>query len=211
MTRRLLLFISLICLCAPCGAQAQEADSTRWSLGAGLVNDRGEAFLGYRVRPTVDALFLVRIGLRTGGQSSQGDWGVFGVPSPSRNSNPSFDIAIGPGLRRFSRAGKGLRAYGSVLTTASFCGQEYTVNTLTGLKYKTRTFGVGMDWLLGAEYLSPWSMSLAVDTSIASVEWDQSRMTTNQGTGTGGPPVVDSWNLNFKSSLSPRLLVRAYF
>ncbi len=211
MFRRVLVLVLVLSAVPAIGARAQQADSSRWSLGAGLLSDRGEAFIGHRIAPKLEALFLVRVGLHTGGASSQGDWGFTGPPAYTRSPDESFDVGLGAGLRRSSRAGEGLRSYGSVLVTAGMNGQEMTISALTDLQYRTRTFDLGLEAALGAEYVSPWSLSLAVDATLASVNWNHTRTTMNQPPATGPEPIYTSWGLTFKSSLSPRVLVRAYF
>lgn len=192
------LFVCACTLLASTQALAMDLQG-KWGIGAGVFGNATEIAImrGHSTRSiwALDASF---------DQSSE-----HGLPFPGDGSRRVHDIGaeFGPRYRRFTRATERLTPYVDIRLDGLFERRDDLGSPFSSTRW---TAGLETGLGIGAEYFTPWSFSLALDSDLISGGFKRAHA-WESGTPPGVPGSAWSTELFTHVGVAPRLLARAYF
>lgn len=188
------LFVCACMLLASTPSLAMDVQG-KWGIGAGIIGSTTEIAImhGHSARTiwALDALF------NQDARSSSGQ--IF----PAKGDHGS--VTIGPHLRRFTRATEGLAPYWDLRLDGTYDKTDDVNPPFSNTRWDA---GLETGLGLGAEYFTPWSFSIALDSDLVSAGFTRSHLTDGSTTTTRS-----SWSTVYFTHLGvhPVLLARAYF
>jgi hypothetical protein len=165
----------------------------KWGIGAGVFGGGGEVSLIRGHSDRTAWLFDVELG----GNNTDFKDTQPGLPAQTSSRNV-FDIAAGPGLRRFTRPQAEYSPYFDVRLRARYNREHDSVITGTTLTTSTSL-------ALGVEYSTRWHFSVAAHSSVADIAWSRSRVTYY------GADFRRATDWSAAIALHPAIFVRGYF
>jgi hypothetical protein len=188
------VFVCACMLLASTPALAMDLQG-KWGIGAGIIGSTSEIAImrGHSARTiwALDAAF---------DQDARSSTGQIVPGKTDRGS-----VTIGPHLRRFTRATEGLAPYWDVRLDGTYDKSDEGSGPFSNARWDA---GLETGLGLGAEYFTPWSFSIALDSDLVSAGFTRSHLTDQSGT-----TARSTWSTVYFTHLGvhPLLLARAYF
>jgi hypothetical protein len=188
--------VTVALLAAP--SYAIDFKGASWGIGAPILFSDGTEIALMKIRSSSSAWGLDISYFQN--QTRSEDFS--GLPGTYQLNNSST-LALGPRLRHYMGEGASFAPYYDIFVDFVQTTQQSTNGTNTNDTHGT---GVQGGVSLGAEYLSPWHMSVAVHTNLLSSRYVKEKNHTNAAIGDR-----DQTQWSNVIGIQPFVFIRAYF
>jgi len=179
-------------------AHAMDFKGASWGIGAPILFSDGTEIALMKIRSNSSAW-----GLDISYFQNQTKADPFSGSPGTNQLNNNSQLQLGPRLRHYTRAEGSFSPYYDIFAEYVQTVGQSTNGTSTN---DTHGSGVQAGVSLGAEYLSPWHMSVAVHTNLLTTRYEKLKNHTNTPLGDRD---LTQWSNAI--GIQPFVFIRAYF